>query len=431
MDKQKILIIAAVVIVILIFIGAFGLKKGRGPSSVTLEFWSVYDDSSVYSELIEAYQKEHKNITIKYEEKTFADYEKDLINALAANKGPDIFSIHNTWLPRYKDKIKEMPQSEEFINLRTFQNTFADVAYKDFVDNDKIYAVPFYIDTLALYYNKELFNSAGIPLPPADWKEFLDDVELLTEKDQSNNIEKSGASIGTAKNINRSTDILSLLMLQTGAEMTDKDHTRATFDQSVYLEKESFSPGKDALRFYTDFSNPTKRIYCWNRQMPYSIDAFYQGKTAMMINYSHHLKTIRAKAPYLNFAVSSVPQIKDRDFSINYANYWGQTVSKNSTHSEEAWKFILYIVQKENLKKYLESAERPTSRRDLIEWQRNNSDLTVFTNQVLSARSWYQADSQGIERILADMVESVVLGSDSIDQAITKAVDQVNVLMRK
>ncbi len=430
MDKKKILIIAIIVAVILIGILALGIKRDTRPKSMTLEIWSVYDDVDAYSELIEAYQKENKYVTINFQKKSFAEYEGELINALAAGKGPDIFDIHNTWLPKHKDKISSMPQTAEFLNLKNFQDMFVDAVYQDFVDKAKIYALPLYVDTLALYYNKDFFNSVGIPSPPTTWDEFMDDVEKLTKKDQWGNIERGGVAMGTAENINRSTDILTLLMLQTGVEMTDKEHTRATFNLSTYLQGALFNPGKDALRFYTDFSNPTKSVYCWNRQMPFSIDAFYQGKTAMMINYSHHIDTIRAKSPYLNFGIAPVPQIKGREFDINYSNYWGLTVSKNAKYPEEAWKFLLYISRSDNLKKYLEKAKRPTPRRDLIEWQRENPDLGVFANQALSARSWYQADNQAIETIFANMVESVVLGAETIEQALEKAADQITILMR-
>lgn len=430
MDKKKVLIIAGIAGLVIILILIIGLKRNQGGGSVTLKFWGVYDDMSFYSDLISAYQKENKNVTIKYEEKPFDTYEKDLINALAAGTGPDIFSIHNTWLPKYKDKIVFMPQGENFLTLRNFQDAFVDVAYSDFVDENNIYGMPFYVDTLALYYNKDMFNSANIPLPPATWDEFLDDVERLTKKDQAGNILKSGAALGTAENINRSTDILSLLMLQTGAQMVDKTQRRAIFNQSTYLNNQLFNPGEDALRFYTDFSNPIKRVYSWNNQMPYSIDAFYEGKAAMMINYSYQIETIRSKSPYLNFGISLLPQIKNRDFDINYANYWGQAVSKVSKNSAEAWKFLIFLSKKENVKKYLELAKRPTSRRDLVDWQKEDSDLGIFASQVLSARSWYQPDSGAIEKIFADMIKSVVLGEATLNVAINKAADKVNVLIR-
>ncbi len=431
MNKQKLLIIGAIIIILVIAVLAFGIKKDGDSRPITLEFWSVYDKIDVYDELIEKYQKENEYVTIKYYKKSFDDYENELINALAAGKGPDIFSIHNTWLPKYKDKITPMPQTEEFLSLKNFQNIFVDVVYQDFVNDDKIYAIPFYVDTLALYYNKDFFNSAGIPFPPTTWSEFLNDVEKLTKKDKWGNIERSGATIGTAENINRSTDILTLLMLQSGAKMINETRTEAIFNRATYLEEELFNPGENALRFYTDFSNPIKQVYCWNRQMPYSLDAFYQGKAAMMINYSYHIDTIKAGSPYLNFDVASVPQIENREFDVNYANYWAQVVSRNSQNSKEAWKFLLFLAGKENLKNYLEKTKRPISRRDLLDWQKSNSDLTVFANQSLSARSWYQIDNQAIEKIFANMVESVVLGEEIIKGAINKAANQVSVLLMK
>lgn len=429
MDRRKVLIIAAVIIIIVIIILAFGLKDKTKSTPITLEFWSVYDDYNVYAEQIQAYQEKNKYITINYQKKSFDNYEKELINHLAAGTGPDIFSIHNTWLPKHQDKLVSMPQTEDFFDLKTFKNTFVDVVYNDFVDNNKIYAIPFYVDTLALYYNRDFFNSAGIPSAPTIWEEFLDDVEKLTNKDKWGNIERGGTALGVAKNINRSTDILALLMLQTGAKMVDDDYAGAMFNQRTYLEGESFSPGEEALRFFTDFSNPIKRVYCWNRQMPYSIDAFYQGKVATMINYSHHIDTIKNKSPYLNFDIAAVPQIKDREFDITYANYWAQAVSKNSKHSEEAWKFLVFLTQSNNFKNYLEKAKRPTARRDLVEWQKS-TDLGVFASQALLARSWYQIDNKAIETIFADMIESVVLGAATVKQAINKAADQVTILMK-
>ncbi len=431
MDKKKILIIGIVVGIIVIGIVALGVKRGGSPKSLTLTVWSVYDDISTYEPVIESYQKANKNIAINFQKKSPDTYEQELINALAAGTGPDIFIIGNNWLSKHKDKISPMPQGEEFLTIQGFQNVFVDVVLQDLVDNETIYAIPLYVDTLALYYNKDFFNSAGIPSPPTTWDEFMEDVEKLTKKDQSGNIERGGVAMGTANNINRATDILNLLMLQTGAEMTNADGTQATFNQGTYLKGETFNPGRDALRFYTDFSNPIKSVYCWNMQMPYSIDAFYQGKAAMMINYSYNIPTIRAKSPYLNFGIAPVPQIKGREFDINYPNYWALTVSKNAKYPSEAWKFIVYFSKNENLKTYLEQAKRPTSRRDLVEWQKADLDLGVFANQALSARSWYEADSSAIETIFADMIESIVLGAETIDRALDKAADQVSILMRK
>lgn len=429
-DKKKILAIIGAIIFIFIILLFVGLKEG-GRRSASLEIWGLFDEDDVYSDFIKQYTQNNKNVTIKYTKKSIIDYEKELIDALAADKGPDIFLIHNTWLPRYENKIYPMPKTKEFFTPISFRETFVDVVYQDLVKNDKIYGIPLYVDTLALYYNRDFFNSEGIPKPPETWEEFLEDVKILTKRNIWGGIERSGAAMGTAENINRAVDIVYLLMLQTGTEMTDPEHTRATFNQSIYTQDKALNPGKDALRFYTDFANPVKDVYCWNRQMHYSIDAFAEGKTAMMINYSYHIDTIKEKSPYLNFAIAPVPQIKGREFDVNYANYWAFTVSRKSKNPYEAWRFLMFLSQRENLKKYLEKTKNPTSRRDLIEWQKNDPELKPFVDQVLSAKSWYQVDNQAIEEIFIDMIKSVVLGEATLDQAINKAADQVTVLMQK
>ncbi|MFH1671346.1 MAG: extracellular solute-binding protein [Candidatus Portnoybacteria bacterium] len=402
--------------------------KDQPLKAVELEFWGAFDDSDIWQELIGQFNQKYPKTQIKYYKKTYADYEKDLLEAMATGRGPDIFMIHHTWLTRYSDRIVTAPEDQ--ITFKDVQDNFVDVVLDDFALNGSIGALPLGVDTLALYYNKDILNTVGIPQPPSTWEEFIEDVEKITQKDERGNIIRAGAALGTARNINRSTDILSLLMIQSGVEMVSDQRDRAVFDQSTDYQGERYSGGQRSLEFYTDFANPLKAVYTWNNRMHYSIDAFYEGKVAMMFNYSYHIPTIRAKAPYLNFGIAPMPQIKTSTSDVNYANYWGLTVSRNSKDSERAWQFITWLSQKENHQKYLELSGKPSARRDLIISQKTDPDLGVFAQQALSARSWYQADSLAIEQVLADMIESVVVGGSIIAEAIQKAAGQITLLMR-
>jgi multiple sugar transport system substrate-binding protein len=427
MTRKQLLVIAGGVVAIVIVLLIFGFIKAPKASPATLKIWGL-DDEGDFQELLANYKKENKHITIIYEKKSLADYETELINAFAADRGPDIWLIHNTWLPKHKDKIKELPN--ELLSFSDFRNNFVEVVEKDLTDENKIYALPLYVDTLALFYNKDILNSAGIPLPPDTWEELIADLDNLVQRNQWGGIEQAGAALGTAENIDHSTDILALLMLQNGTKMINEDKESATFDESIYAEGKTYQPGQDALRFYTDFSNPSKRTYTWNRQMSYSLDAFIEGKVVMMFNYSNQIPAIKDRAPYLNFGISPMLQIKARNFDIDYANYWAFTVSKKTRVIQEAWKFILYLSQKENAKKYLETVNRPTARRDLVNWQKDDLELGVFAKQSLSAQTWCQVDPSAIETIFANAIESVVLGRANVTKAIRAAADQVTLLMK-
>jgi multiple sugar transport system substrate-binding protein len=294
-----------------------------------------------------------------------------------------------------------------------------------------IYGIPFSVDSLALYYNIDFFNTAGIGTPPANWNEFKEDVKQLTQIDSFGNITQAGAAMGTANNIDRAVDIQYLLMLQNGTEMTDDKNSRATFDAKAQTsDGDTFVPGLDALVFYSDYANPKKTIYTWNAGMNFSIDAFIQENVAMILNYSYQDEVIKSKAPRLNYGISEMPQIEGTSKEINYASYWSEVVSSTSPYQEEAWDFLSYLAKKENIQLYSELTGRPASRRDVIEEQLDDPVLKVFSKQALTARSWYQADSEANEGIFSNMIQSVALGEVEVEEALNDANKQVTAVMQ-
>lgn len=385
--------------------------------------------------LIDKFRKQYSYFTINYHKKDINTYEEDLIDALAAGQGPDIFFINNTWLPKHIDKLSAAPQVETLmISPKTVKDAFVDVVAQDFVDEEKVYALPLFVDSLALFYNKDIFNSAGIATLPASWAEFNTDVEKLTQRDAKNNILRAGAALGTSQNINRSTDILAMLMLQSGTQMTAPDKSSATFEQTRSLASgQTYKPGEQALTFYTNFANPIKKVYTWNQFQHYSIDAFIEGKVAMMISYSYQIPVIKARAPHLNFGVAPIPQINADNSASTFANYWGLAVSKTSgTKAPYAWKFIDWLTSdQESLKSYLEQTQRPAARRDLIDWQKNYENLGVFAQQSLIAKSWWEVDNLAIETIFAQMIDAVTIKHQTPLSALQTASQQVTLLIQK
>ncbi|MBI2062497.1 MAG: extracellular solute-binding protein [Candidatus Yanofskybacteria bacterium] len=435
MNTNKIFYVLVASIAVAVFITVILILRGIGggvaTQSATLEFWGVFDDRSAFDKVIRDFQAQNPGIKVLYQQFSYEDYERSLIDALASGTGPDIVMIHNTWLPKHGDKLKALPATipglkQPLLTIQSYKADFVDVAFNDFVFNNQIFALPLYVDTLALFYNKDILNSAGITRPPRDWEEFNSDVETITRLDNSGQIIQSAAAIGTARNINRSTDLLSALMIQTGVRMTDADNMGASFAGRV-----SNTPvGELALKYYTDFANSSVRTYTWNDIQHYSVDAFTEGKTAMMFNYSHQAEVLKNKSSRLNFGIAPMPQVSSTDIK-NYANYWGVGVSTGSKNPNEAWKFTAYLASKEGAQSYLSETLRPSARRDLIELQKNDLDLGVFAVQALSARSWYQIDNTAIESIFADMIDDVNFRRSSAKDSIENAESRVNVLMQR
>ena len=90
--------------------GTTGLTLGA-PPSITLEYWRTFDDSGTFNPIIKAYQAQYPNVSIKYRIIRFEEFETELLNALAEDRGPDIFSIPNSWMKKYATKIEPLPES--------------------------------------------------------------------------------------------------------------------------------------------------------------------------------------------------------------------------------------------------------------------------------------------------------------------------------
>ena len=433
--QKKILFILIGVISVAVFITFILVIKNIGGTgnlqSTAVTFWGVYDDHTAFDQVIQDYKTLHPGVSVKYQLFSYDTYEQQLINALAAGTGPDIFMIHNTWLPKHGDKLTALPASipglkQPLFTIQDYQSQFVDVATRDLTYQNQIYAVPLYVDTLALYYNKDLFNNAALTRPPMTWDEVNADVPTLTRFDTQGNITQPGIALGTARNINRSTDILMDMMIQSGVQMASNDNLSAMFGAPVGGQR----VGELALQYYTDFANARKQTYSWNDSQHYSIDAFTEGNLAMMIGYSHNTKIIKAKSPRLNFAVAPMPQASLSNIR-NFANYWAAGVSKTSKNINEAWQFLAYLSSKNGESAYLNATGRPAARRDLIDLQRSDPDLGVFAVQALTARSWFQADNVAIENIFADMIDDINFNRATIPDAISRAQARVTVLMQK
>ena len=419
---QKILFFIAGAIILIVILMALGIlpgfKKG-GPGTgeqaeATLEFWGI-DKESAFRDLIDSYQSANQTIKINYRQILPENYEETLIDALASRRGPDILMINHSWVPKHYEKLYPVPDTR--LNIKQLKEAFVDVVADDMIWQNKIYGLPLWVDTLALFYNKDLFNSAGIVVAPVTWQEFQETSRTLTEKSLTGEIKKSGSALGTSSNIDDAADILVLLMIQAGSSITNANG-QAFFNNEA---------GHESLSFYTFFSNPASAYYSWNDNLPDSLEAFSQGRVVMIIDYASSREKIDGLNPYLNYTVSALPQAaKNPDIVKNYADYWSLGVSAISQYPTNAWDFIFYLINGQQAKQYLTNTGKPPASRVVINDFLNDEKIGVFAKQALSAKSWRQEDSVKNRQIFTNMIESVVNGRLSIDTALNQAVEEIN-----
>jgi len=415
-EKGSLLALAGISIIALTGFGCRSSGVDTGDTTGTLLVWGLWQDSAMMEPVLDAFE-EQTGVKVEYKKiASVATYEKMLLEALAEGRGPDVFVIHHTWVEGKRGLMAPAPA--QIIDERMLRDEFVSVVADDVVRDGLVYALPTSVDTLALYYNVDLLNAAGVPQPPRTWTDFQRAVERITKVSRLGIIEQSGAALGTASNVNRAPDILQLLMMQSGISLATDQSGRVNIAGDV---------GERALTFYTDFSNKSKKVYTWDLQQDYSIDAFAEGETAMMVNYSYHLPTIKAKNPRLRFGVAALPQIADST-PMTFASYWPFAVSASSRSPLTAWQFIRFVASAPMAKVINDAQAAPPARRDSIAALQADPQLGVFAEQALQAVTWPRVDIVATDAIFNKMIDEVVTGANAIPDALRRTEDQLETL---
>jgi multiple sugar transport system substrate-binding protein len=382
-----------------------GNTTGTTPTSktTTLTYWGLWEQSSVFEEVLADFKAANPNIDVNYVQQKHPDYRERLQTAIASQNGPDLFRFHASWTPMLKNELASMPSS--IMSVSEYRNTFYPVAAQQLQVNGQIVGIPLMYDGLALYYNKDILETASLQ-PPKTWAELKTQATQLTVR-SSDGIERAGLAVGNASNVDHFSDIIGLLLLQNGADPTQPTSKEA----------------QEALQFYTNFVKTDK---VWSEELPNSTVAFARGDVAMMFAPSWRVHEIQAINPDLDFGITQVPSLgSDR---VAWATYWAEGVNSKTESKTEAWTLLKYLSSKEVMQKlYSDQASirafgEPYSRVDLADTLANNEfvapylfDAPFATNWYLNSATFDNGINDQIIKYYADAVNAILDGKQPAD----------------
>ncbi len=420
MTRNHTRLAATLLLVLVTSLSGFGCKGGdqaaqeAGNKPISLSWWTVEASGGAVDALVKRYQVIHPNTNVSLRTVRREDMDRLAVEALAAGRGPDIISLPNAGIRGWQDRLAPIPPSTTLpyleitglfkkepkwvlrdvpsVTLPQLKDSYVDVVLQDAVLDGKVYGLPLTLDSLVLFYNRDLLNVAGIAEPPATWTQFKEAVQKVTQLDQKGRIIRNGAAMGESANVPYVFDLVSALMLQNGTKMTTESRgtgTRISFAEAKETNGETVSPGADALRFYTDFANPTKETYTWSAEEPEAWVAFTSGKVAFTFGYYRDLARIQRQAPRLNLGLAPFPQIDGTPAPAAFASYYLEAVTKQSAHQTEAWDLIQFATSSAEAELYLKASPHPTAHRKLVTGQASNADLAPWAKQALVTKNWY------------------------------------------
>ncbi|KUN87018.1 extracellular solute-binding protein [Streptomyces griseoruber] len=145
-----------------------GSDNSSGP--VTITWWdtsNATNEAPTYQALVKEFEAAHKDIKVKYVNVPFDQAQNKFDTAAGASGAPDILRSEVGWTPAFAKKGYFLPLdgTEALTDQAKFKSNLIEQAKYD----GKTYGVPFVTDTLALVYNKALFEKAGITEAPKTW----------------------------------------------------------------------------------------------------------------------------------------------------------------------------------------------------------------------------------------------------------------------
>jgi len=411
----------------LIFAGILpGFRPPAGGAAGELVVWGPVPEIAMRP-IIDQFNKDYKDyFTLRYEEKASAIFEREFVEAKADNRAPDLLFLPHELAFTQRARLAPLPP--DFFSLRQFRDTFID-AGELLTDETGVLALPLVVDPLVMYYNKSLLAEAGLPAAPRTWTEFKVKSIALTILDSRRNITRSAAALGETRNIAHGKDLLAMLFLQAGNPILVRsgDGYGSALNQSFGT---ALKPAVAVLDFYTQFADPARPSYSWNRSLPEARQAFIRGQTVFYFGYASEYSTITRENPHLAFDAASVPQAEETNWpKLVLGRLLSLAAVRGGSRAAAAGQAAAAFAGPKSVSALAEALFLPPARRDLLERGPENPVMTLFYRAAILARAWPDPDPAGTKKIFETMIESVVTGRLRSNEAVAEGDRQLQALL--
>jgi len=217
----------------------------EGPVEVKVAFWGGPDEVNIVTDTISTWQKSHPDIQVRLDHTPYRGYVDKLLTRIAGRSAPDIICTEVDLFTTFQSKgalldLTPYLKGDPDFNAKQFYLEIID----RFTVDGKLYAIPRDTAPFAcVYYNKKLFDEAGVPYPKDDWNldDLLDKAKKLTKTNKDGRVTQYGFYAWAWPNF----------IYAFGGSLVDnvKNPSRCTMDS-----KESIA----GLKFYSDLINKYK-----------------------------------------------------------------------------------------------------------------------------------------------------------------------------
>ncbi|GLX67728.1 sugar ABC transporter substrate-binding protein [Paenibacillus glycanilyticus] len=381
----------------------------------TIKFWQfmgTMDDSSDINiaPIIKEFEDSHPGIKVDVQQLAWDNGLDKITTAFGANEAPDVVELGNTWVTQFATQGALLDVTDRIADVKDQYIGWDSVSY-----DSKYYGVPWLLGTRSLFYNKELFEQAGLDPnnPPKTWDEMKSAAETITSKTKAKGF---GIAAGEAET---PWTEFSIFLWSNGGDFLNGDHTASALNDPAAVS---------AMEYYNELSKSSLVA-----QDAVIGQEFAAGNVGMFISGAWNLRSLPQNAPDLKWGVAEIPA----SASGSTATFGGGeilSISAKSKYPDEAYQLVQFMTSKANAMKITEIAKSvfpPYPGMESDPFFADKPELTVFAKQLANAKNppslkeWQQ-----ISEAVTMAVEQVVLNKTAPADAMKEASDKVNSLLK-
>ena len=405
----------------------FALAVGRGNSSSIgqVVIWGTLDEK-IFVDTLRTLQDGNSNLLgVSYVYKDPDHLMTDFTNALASGKGPDMILLRQDQVISQESRL--IPITAQKMSAQEFTATFADAA-SVFQTPDGTFGIPFMIDPLVLYWNRDMVNSAGYADAPEYWDEVQDMAQRITQRTETGTITKATIPFGLFRNVNNAKRILSMLVMQAGGQVTARDSEGVLQAELAPQDSAVAQASLAALRFYTEFADPSKPGYSWNASLPEARKAFIAGDLALYLGLASEQPYISSANPNLNFSMASSTQRRTAANKLIAGDVYAFAFPRTAKNANGALAVAYLLVAPDSAALFSRAFNVPSATRAALK-QKYGTQLDFLDTQASIVRSWTDPDPGKTDEIFRAMIEDTVSGSLLLGEAVQRADRQIATLL--
>lgn len=389
----------------------------REQTVVRLSGWaSSPSETALLQSLLYQFSVENPDILVKYEPIT-GDYKQALLTSIAAGTEPDIFYVDIFWWLELATNDVLLPLDDLMAASGVKKEDFIPSLVEAFTYNGKLYGIAKDFNTLGLFYNKDLFDKAGLAYPTDNWT--WDDLKAAAKAlTDLSDPQKPIYGFCTPPDPGR----FPVFVFQNGGSIMNADFSDTTLDSPAAIE---------AARFYTSFraegigALPSDLGEGWQGTL------FGKGQCAMVYEGGWLIPYLRDQFPNVKYGVVMPPAGPKGEGNLIFTVAWG--ISANTKNPEAAWRVVQFLTSEASQKTVLESGFALPSRASLqnSDYLKNNPNVAaIFNGSFNGARPFFWGKvGSDVNDQMGKALERIFQQNQPVDEAMKQAAEAIRKAM--